>query len=129
MIDIAHMRFTTGLLAAFDLERQIREGECICQMQASADPECPAVTWSQYGLIATNEVVVTACCAELGYYIKAPSMVAHPPMADRIHGMDVLDAQLGLRLGERLWALHGAALRAHAADQAGKGHATQQGAE
>jgi hypothetical protein len=129
MIDIAQMRITTGLLAGSDLARQIHDGECICQMQASADPECPAVTWSQYGLIATNEVVVTACCADLGYFIKAPSMVAHPPMAERIYGMDVLDAQLGLRLGERLWKLHGAALRAHAEVQAGEGRAAQQGAE
>ena len=47
----------------------------------------------------------------------------------RIYGMDVLDGQLGLRLGERLWELHGAALRAHAANQAGEGAASLDGAE
>ncbi|WP_281783333.1 hypothetical protein [Sinimarinibacterium flocculans] len=129
MIDIAQMKFTTGELAGSDLARQIDEGECICQMHAAADPECPAVVWSQYGLVASNEVVVTARCADLGYYIRAASMVAHPPMAERIYGMDVLDGQLGLRLGERLWELHGAALRAHAANQAGEGAASLDGAE
>lgn len=79
------------------------------------DKEMPQVLWSQYGLIDTNEIAVIVRCGTEVHALKAPSELIHPSMADRIFGIDSIDAELSGRLADELWSKFSGPLKAAAA--------------
>jgi hypothetical protein len=109
----------TGVLADSNLERHIAHGEAIPQAESCPDKQFPEVTWDQYGIVPTNEVVVVASCGPVRFFASAPSLLLVPVMADRIFGTDVADQLLGHELGDALWERHAAALIAQAMGQRG----------
>lgn len=107
-----HMR--VGATPGSDIEQRISRGQVIPQAESCQDNQVPEVVWAQYGIPATGEVVVVACCGALSYYAVASSYLLVPSMADRIFGLDVADEQLGHELADQLWGRHGAELIAEA---------------
>jgi hypothetical protein len=105
----------TGPFIGSSAERHIARGEAILHAQDCPDKQFPEVIWDQYGIVPTNEVVVTARCGSIRFFATAPSALIVPPMADRIFGTDVFDIQLGHALADRLWERYGETLIAEAA--------------
>ncbi|TXH04467.1 MAG: hypothetical protein E6R07_07310 [Nevskiaceae bacterium] len=103
-----------GRLAGSELESWLGHNEVISQIADQPDRDFAEVTWSQYGVVATDEIAVTARCGPLAYFCKAPSYLTYPVMADRIFGTDVRDVQLGLELADHLWVIYGDELAAQA---------------
>lgn len=106
----------TRVIEALERKRAITFGD------EAPDNEFPEIKWQCYGLIDSNEVAVIARCGELKLGICRESYLIHPPMADRIFGMDVADDQLVAELSEELWKqkheeLSAAALKIRSAPQ------------
>jgi hypothetical protein len=99
-----------GPLTGSDLERQLATDDVIPQQENRPDREFPEVAWNQYGLIPTNEVVVTVRCGPMAFYAKAHSYLEYTRMIDRIFGTDVADIQLGHELANYLWEVYGSRL-------------------
>jgi hypothetical protein len=113
----AHDPVVTRVTEALERKRAITFGD------ESPDNEFPEIKWQCYGLIDSNEVAVIARCGDLQLGICRESYLLHPPMADRIFGMDVADDQLVAELSEELWnqrheQLSAAALQIRSAPQA-----------
>ncbi|SEP72314.1 hypothetical protein SAMN04488038_101292 [Solimonas aquatica] len=83
----------------------------IRQMDSTPDREFPEVVWDQYGYIPENQIVVTATCGTLAFYAKAQTWLLFPPLVDRVFGTDIDDVNLGLQLGDALWAAYGELLK------------------
>lgn len=67
------------------------------------DNQYSEIHWSQYGLTETNEIAVKVTCGSKAFTARAQSMLAMPPMADRVWGMDALDGKLAFELADKLW--------------------------
>lgn len=81
----------------------MRNNQVIDYGVGMADREFPAITWARYGLIETNEIVVTATVATLCLGIAGQSPLIYPVMIDRVFGPDVDDEALASELSEQLW--------------------------
>lgn len=97
------------------LAAAMRREEVIDYGVGMPDKEVPEVTWARYGLIESNEVVVTATVGALCLGIADESWLIYPAMIDRIFGMDVHDVELAAQLAEKLWSTHSDMLLAEAA--------------
>jgi len=69
------------------------------------DNEYSEISWSQYGLIDTNEIAVIVRCGSKAFAARAQSRLVMPAMADRVFGMDTLDEALAFELGDKLWKI------------------------
>lgn len=69
------------------------------------DNEVKEVMWRRYGLIETNEIVVTATFRDRVFAIARESSLSWPGMIDRLFGIDVDDARLAGELADELWPL------------------------
>lgn len=74
------------------------------------DKEYAHIKLSVYGAPATNELFVKLTNGAVTFVDVAKSDLLHPPMADRIFGMDVLDHQTALRVADKMWEKHRTAL-------------------
>jgi hypothetical protein len=79
-------------------------GKAILFGEDLQDKEHAEVTWTQYGLMDSNEVVVVARYRGRSFAIAGPSPLLYPVMADRVFGMDVADEQYAFELSDRLWS-------------------------
>lgn len=79
-------------------------GKAILFGEDLQDKEHAEVTWTQYGLMDSNEVVVVARYRGRSFAIAGPSPLFHPAMADRVFGIDAADEQYAFELSERLWS-------------------------
>lgn len=68
-----------------------------------ADKEYPNVTCSVYGAPETNELFVKLTNGTVTFVDVEKSDLLHPPMADRIFGMDVADHHTAFSLATRMW--------------------------
>ncbi len=74
------------------------------------DNEHPQVRCSIYGAIKTNELFVELTNGRVSFVAIVPSPLLHPPMADRLFGMDADDADEAFAAAEQLWKQHKDAL-------------------
>ena len=81
----------------------IKAGKAIVFGKVVPDNQYKEVSWSQYGLIDTNEIAVVVTCGSKSYAARAKSRLIVPAMAERVWGMDTLDVTLAFELGDKLW--------------------------
>ncbi len=70
------------------------------------DKEFAYVRLSIYGSIETNELFVKLTNGKSTFVGAVESPLISPGMADRIFGMDVLDAEAAFALANRMWEDH-----------------------
>lgn len=83
----------------------IKSGKAIVFGSNIPDNEYSEVSWSQYGLIDTNEIAVIVMCGSKAFAARAQSRLVIPAMAERVYGMDPLDEALAFELGDKLWTV------------------------
>ena len=96
-----------ALCLARDAEKAIDYGKL-------SDKEYAEITWQRWGLPELNQIVVTAEVGELCLATAAITRLAWPAMIDRTFGIDLDDADLAMRLSERLWSAESERLVAEA---------------
>lgn len=89
------------------------------------DKEYPEIVWHTFGIFDSNEIAVIAHCGELKIGMASPSTLLHPPMADRIFGIDMSDRQLSFQIADQIWSRHGAELEIMALAIRDKSHSAK----
>ena len=85
-------------IAAQRLANNIASKDCICAENEMPNKEHPFIKCSIYGAPDRNELFVKLESRSVSFVEAIPSALIHPPMADRILGMDVLDAECAFSL-------------------------------
>jgi hypothetical protein len=78
----------------------------------SRDKEHGEIRWNVYGAPASSEIIVVAEVKGEAFYEAGPSPLEHPPMVDRIFGIDVRDRDVADKLSNDIWERHGETMRA-----------------
>lgn len=78
------------------------------------DKEYPELVWHTYGIFDSNEIAVIARCGDLRIGMASLSILLHPPMADRVYGIDISDSQLAFQIADQIWSRHGVELASKA---------------
>lgn len=85
------------------LECLIKSGRVIPYLVNNADKEHSQVRWCIYGAPDTNELYVSVTNGTHQFVRAVHSAVFHPPMRDRIFGIDVCDLDLAGGLSSAMW--------------------------
>jgi len=71
-----------------------------------ADKEYPYINCSIWGAIPRNELFVRLANGKESFVRSCRSELDFPVMADRVFGMDAVDANVAYKLAERMWKAH-----------------------
>ena len=96
------------------LRIHIAAGEVIEFEAALADKEYPFVVCSIWGVVTTNELFVRLTNGRISFVASVFSPLDLPLMANRIGGMDAIDAEAAGALADQMWKDHSAELIAKA---------------
>jgi hypothetical protein len=92
-----------GQQVVAQITKLLKEGKVIVFEKDIPDNQYPEILWSTYGLTQTNEIAVLVTCGSKTFAAKAKSRLIMPAMADRVLGIDTLDATHAFELGDKLW--------------------------
>ena len=67
------------------------------------DKERPDILWEVFGDELTEEIVVVATFDEQCFEKRTRSPISHPPMCDRIFGIDMWDDQLAKDMSNEIY--------------------------
>lgn len=85
------------------LDRLLQSNGCIVYHENLPDREYPEVLCSIYGATKSNELFVRLTNGTSTFVEAVPSDLLHPPMADRIFGMDIADHHTAFNLATSMW--------------------------
>ena len=80
--------------------------DCIPYYEDLPDRDYPHVKCSIFGVPSTNELYVQLANGCVRFVERVPSPLDFPVMADRVFGIDAVDANVAFALADRLWEQH-----------------------